>query len=199
MPEGCRSGVWETTLFSLSSQIYGNLSFSFYLSCAPCFLYLNAANKSVLLLYAYAHKISLKYLFPENIAIEIYFVKNARRKTHFVWQTFFQWISRVCQIANIKYIHQNLRYYVTIVQLLYFSGNHLPLVMIYEYKMVTLKNLILKYIGMKNINILKRKWHVGINVVFSECDIETVWCMFHEKQFHCPMNMFAPFWPWHNY
>ena len=84
MPEGCRSGVWETTLFSLSSQIYGNLSFSFYLSCATCFLYLNAANKSVLLLYAYAHNISLKYLFPENIAIEIYVVKNARSKTHFV-------------------------------------------------------------------------------------------------------------------
>jgi hypothetical protein len=29
------------------------------------------ANKSVLLLYACAHKISLKYLFPEKIAIEI--------------------------------------------------------------------------------------------------------------------------------
>jgi hypothetical protein len=40
-------------------------------------------------------------------------------------------------------------YYETIVQLLYMSGNHLPLVMIYKYKMVTLKNLILKYIGMK--------------------------------------------------
>ena len=145
MPEGCRSGVWETTLFSLSSQIYGNLSFSFYLSCAPCFLYLNAANKSVLLLYAYAHKISLKYLFPENIAIEIYFFKNARSKTHFVWQTFFQWISRVCQIKKNKY--------ETIVQFLYSSGNHLCLVMIYKNKMVTLKNLILKYIGMKNINI----------------------------------------------
>ena len=31
-----------------------------------------------------------------------------------------------------------------------------------------IKNLILKYIGMKNINILKRKRHVGINVVFLE-------------------------------
>ena len=61
------------------------------------------------------------------------------------------------------------------VQLLYLSGNHLPLVMIYKNKLVTLKNLILKYIGMENINILKRNCHVGIN----ECsvfrnDIETV-------------------------
>jgi hypothetical protein len=40
----------------------------------------------------------------------------------------------------------------------------------------TLKNLILKYIGMTYINILKRKCHVGINVVFLEvilklCDV----------------------------
>ena len=46
-------------------------SFSFYLSISvlPVFLYLIAANKSVLLLYACAHKISLKYLI-EKIAIE---------------------------------------------------------------------------------------------------------------------------------
>jgi len=79
---------------------------------------------------------------------------------------FFHWISRVCQIKNIKYIHQILRYYETIVQLLYLSGNHLPLLMIYKNKIVTLKNLLLKYIGMKNIIILKRNCHVGINVVF---------------------------------
>ena len=58
--------------------------------------------------------------------------------------------------------------YETIVRLLYSSGNHLSLVMIYKNKMVTLKNLILKYIGMNNINILKRKCHVGINIVFLE-------------------------------
>jgi hypothetical protein len=34
--------------------------------------------------------------------------------------------------------------------------------------MVALINLILKYIGTKNINILKRNCHVGINVVFLE-------------------------------
>ena len=52
-------------------------------------------------------------------------------------------------------MYQNLIYYETIVQLLYLSGNHLPLVMIYKNKLVTLKNLILKYIGIININILK--------------------------------------------
>ena len=109
-----------------------------------------------------------------------------------MWQTFFQWISRVCQIKNIKYIQQNLIYYETLVQLLYLSGNHLSLLMIYKNKMVTLKNLILKYIGMKNITILKRK------CVFRSV-IETVGCMFHEKHFPCPMNMFAQFWPLHNY
>ena len=58
----------------------------------------------------------------------------------------------------------------------YSSGNHLCLVMIYKNKMVTLKNLILKYIGIKYINILKRKCHVEINVVFLDvilklCDV----------------------------
>ena len=71
-------------------------------------------------------------------------------------------------MKNIRYIYQNLIYYETIVQLLYLSGNHLPLVMIYKNKLFTLKNLILKYIGIININILKRKCHVEINVVFLE-------------------------------
>ena len=54
-------------------QFKKNDPFSFYLSIAVLlvFLYLNAANKSMLLLHACAHKISLKYLFPEKIAIEI--------------------------------------------------------------------------------------------------------------------------------
>ena len=51
-------------------QFKKNDSISFYLFILV-FLYLIAANKSVLLLYACAHKISLKYLFPEKIAIEI--------------------------------------------------------------------------------------------------------------------------------
>jgi len=98
-----------------------------------------------------------------------YKVKNANSVTHFgVTIFFFHWISRVYQIKNSKYIHQNLRYYETIVQLLYLSGNNLPLLICYTNKMVTLKNLILKYKGRKKINILKRKSHVGINVVFLE-------------------------------
>ena len=140
----------------------------------------------------YHWNISLKKIQSKDV------VKNARNATHFVWQTFFHWISRVCQIRNIKYIHQNLRYYETIVQLLYFSGNHLPLVMIYKNKMVTLKNLILRYIGMTNQYIEKKVscWN-KCSVVRS--DIETVWCMFHETHLHCPMNLFAPFWHSHIY
>jgi hypothetical protein len=66
--------------------------------------------------------------------------------------------------------------------------------MIYKNKMVTLKNLILKYIGMKNINILKRKCHVGINVVFLE-EILKLYDVCYMKN----MNMFVPFWPSDNY
>jgi hypothetical protein len=51
---------------------------------------------SVLLLYAGAHKISMKYIFPEKMFIEVhlYVVKNARNVTQFVLQPFsieFQW------------------------------------------------------------------------------------------------------------
>jgi hypothetical protein len=68
------------------------------------------------------------------------------------------------------------------------SGNHLPLLVIYKNKMVALKNLTLNYIGMQNINILKRKCHVGINVVFLEVILKL-----YEKHLHCPMKMLAPF------
>ena len=56
-----------------------------YLSIAvlPVYLYLIAANNSVLLLYACVYKISLTYLFPENIPIEICCQKG-RSITHFV-------------------------------------------------------------------------------------------------------------------
>jgi hypothetical protein len=67
---------------------------------------------SVLLLYAGAHKISLKYLFLEKMFIEICCQKCQK------CNTFFYWISRVCQKKiKIKYIHQNLRYYETIEQI----------------------------------------------------------------------------------
>ena len=50
---------WQHRLFTLDMCSF----FSIYL----VFLYLNAANKRVLLLYACAHKISLKYLFPRDV------------------------------------------------------------------------------------------------------------------------------------
>jgi hypothetical protein len=68
----------------------------------------------------------------------------------------------------------------------------LPLVMIYKNKLVTLKNWILKYIGMTNINILKRKCHVGINVVFLEVILKLCDVCFMKNIFIAPMNMFAP-------
>ena len=65
---------WQHRLFTLDMGSFKKYdSFSFYLSIPVLlvFVYLIAANKSVLLLYACVHKISLKYLFPEKNAIEI--------------------------------------------------------------------------------------------------------------------------------
>ena len=71
---------------------------------------------SVLLLYAGAHKISLKYLFPEKCSSAKYVVKNAKNVTQFVWQPFsieFQGFVKKKKI----YIHQNFRYYETVEQI----------------------------------------------------------------------------------
>ena len=60
---------WQHRFFTLDMGSFKkNDSLSIYLSIAVLlvFLYLYAANKSVLLLYACAHTISLKYLFLEN-------------------------------------------------------------------------------------------------------------------------------------
>jgi hypothetical protein len=64
-------------------QFKKNDSFSFYLFIAVLLflLYLIAANKSMLLLYACAHNISLKYLFPEK---NCHVVKSGRSVAHFV-------------------------------------------------------------------------------------------------------------------
>ena len=124
--------VWK---FPLNSKLLGdkdclrwiwpvkkNDSFSFYLCIAVflVFLYLIAVltvSGSVLLLYAGAHKISLKYFFPEKMFIEVCCQKWQKCNTICVI-TFFYWISRVCQKKfKIKYIHQNLRYYETIEQI----------------------------------------------------------------------------------
>ena len=92
-----------------------NDSLSFYLSIAVLLVYfyilllLMPVSGSVLLLYAGAHKISLKYLFPEQMFIEVCCQKWQKCNTMCV--TFFYWISRVVKKKRIKYIHQNLRYY----------------------------------------------------------------------------------------
>jgi epoxyqueuosine reductase QueG len=68
----------------------------------------------VLLLYACAHKISMKYLFLEKIAIEICCQKcqecNTFCETNFSSIEFQRFVKK-----KIKYIHRNLRYYETIV------------------------------------------------------------------------------------
>ena len=105
-------------------------SLSFYI----LLLLIKVCYYCILVLTKYHWNISFKKKLPSKYAVKMLCDK-----------LFFQWISRVCQIKKNKY--------ETIVQLLYSSGNHLCLVMIYKNKIVTLKNLILKYIGKKNINI----------------------------------------------
>ena len=79
-------------------------------------LLLMPVSGSVLLLYAGAHKISLKYLFPEKMFSEVCCQKCQKCNTICV-TTYFYWISRVCGKKRIRYIHQNLRYYETIEQI----------------------------------------------------------------------------------
>jgi hypothetical protein len=59
--------------------------------------------------------------------------------------------------------------------------------------MVAWKNLTLKYIGIKIINILKRKCHVGINVVFLELILKLYDVCFMKNIFIAIEHMFAPF------
>ena len=49
-----------------------------------------------------------------------------------------------------------------------------------------MKNLILKYIGRKKINILERKCHVGINVVFLEVILKLYDVCFMKHIFTAP-------------
>ena len=83
---------WQNRLFTLDIGSFKKYdSFSFYLSIAVLlvFLYLIAANKSVLLLYACAHKTSLKYFFQEKIAIEICCLKCLNGLQFTMYYTFF--------------------------------------------------------------------------------------------------------------
>jgi hypothetical protein len=73
---------------------------------------------SVFLLYAGAHKISLKYLFPEKMFIEVCCQKCQKCNTgQFVWQPFSIEFQGFVKKKRIKYIHQNLRYYEAIEQI----------------------------------------------------------------------------------
>jgi hypothetical protein len=77
---------WQHRLLTLDMASFKKkYPFSFYLSKAVflVFLYFIAANSSVLLLYACAHKISLKYLFPKQNAIEICSQKYQECNTFF--------------------------------------------------------------------------------------------------------------------
>jgi hypothetical protein len=60
--------------------------------------------------------------------------------------------------------------------------------MVYKKKNGPIKNLILKYIGMENINILKRKPHVGINVVLLELILTLYDVCFMQNIFIAPFR-----------
>jgi hypothetical protein len=81
-------GRSQVSLFFASVVSPGSLYFYILLLLMP-------ASGSVLLLYADAHKISLKYLFPEQMFIEVCCQKCQKCNTICV-TTFFYWISRVC-------------------------------------------------------------------------------------------------------
>jgi hypothetical protein len=78
-------------------------------------LLLMPVSSSVLLLYASAHKISLKYLFPEKMFIEVCCQKC--QKCNAICVTTFFYIFKGLWKKKIKYIHQHLRYYETIEQI----------------------------------------------------------------------------------
>ena len=144
---GCRPGVWEITLFSVSSQIYDHLcienspsipsflvtkivyieygqlkkydSFSFYLSIAVLlvFLYLIAAYARV------GQCVIIICRCPQNI-LKYLFPEKCSSK--YVVKNARN-VTQLCDLILlnfkglskkiIKYIHQNLRYYETIEQI----------------------------------------------------------------------------------
>ena len=103
---------WQNRLFTLDIGSFKKYdSFSFYLSIAVLlvFLYLIAANKSVLLLYACAHKTSLKYFFQEKIAIEICCLKclsafNSVQFTMYYTVFFTRWCCRLLKQWSVPYL-----------------------------------------------------------------------------------------------
>ena len=70
---------------------------------------------NLILVYAGAHKMSLKYLFPEKIFIRICCKKCQKCNT--ICDNLFLLNFKGLSKKKIKYIHQNLRYYETIEQI----------------------------------------------------------------------------------
>ena len=121
IPPQFQASSWQIVYIGYGQLKKWLLSFLLpFHSCAPSIFYilllLIRVSGSVLLLYADAHKISLKYLFLEKMFIEICCQKCHKCNTIWV-TTLFYWISRVCQKKKYIYIHQNLRYYETIEQI----------------------------------------------------------------------------------
>ena len=98
-----------------------------------------------------------------------YVVKNARSVTHFVRQTFFPLDFKGLSNKKTLNIHTRI---LDIMKLQYncFICQEITYTCwcFIKNKVVTLKNLILKYIGREKINIWKRKCHVEIDVLFLE-------------------------------
>ena len=112
---------WQHRLLTFdmgSLKKFTPFPFIFPKRCPLSFKYFIAANKCVISICLCPRNIIEISISREKMSSK-YVVKNTRSVAHFVSQTFFHWISRFCQIKNIKYIHKNLRYYETIVQLLY--------------------------------------------------------------------------------
>ena len=72
---------------------------------AVCYYYMPVSTK-------YHWNISFPKFFSSK-----YVVKNARKVTQFVWQTFSIEFQGFVKKKRIKYIHQNLKYYETIEQI----------------------------------------------------------------------------------
>ena len=118
--------VWKSpsTPSFLATQIvyigYGQLkkfdSFSFFLSIAVLLVFLYLIDSVMTVCYFY---VLVPTTYHWKKLPSKYVVKNARSVTHFVWQTFFPLNFKGLSNKNIKYIHQNLRYYETIIQLLF--------------------------------------------------------------------------------
>jgi hypothetical protein len=99
--------IGNTDLFTLDMGSFKKntpFPFTFPKRCSLSFyiilLLITACYYYMLVLTKYHWNIYFQNKMPSK-----YVLKNTRSVTHFVWQTFFHWISRFCQMKNNKYIH----------------------------------------------------------------------------------------------